>query len=453
LDSLNEEGITQTVRIFPCQKWFRAIDNLQKIDIVIYALIIIYNSFSLWVIQLLPKYERYKTKMDERKRLMILVFFFGIFANGINILIANAHISEFLTETLGFLPLFTGKYINFNSYWYYNVGSNISALILLNAIIPYFLEYLKFGIISFIRNCCCKGILNKNNKYYFLYWYIGPEYHLEVKLGIHLSLISIIMLFNFTITNLSSYIFLVITTFVSFYLDKILFIRYCKIPENYNQELNKLYCKIFFIVIIVSTITNAYQCCILMNVIHEVTPFFVQLKVLLGSGKFWVYGVFAILLMLYPIIRYSLVPFFIFFFREKKNIAYGFADNKAFEKDFVKDFTIYESLPLSVLYKNYTLRQLEFSQIQKYSLYHDLDRLLEFYREKLDIDREALQEKVRILLHNRIDLDEKFDKTMKLMMDRYDKDLDETKIKKDFSYNMSYYDIFEACYLEKMIDH
>jgi hypothetical protein len=79
LDSLNEEGITQTVRIFPCQKWFRAIDNLQKIDIVMYALIIIYNSFSLWVIQLLPKYERYKTKMDERKRLMILVFFFWYF--------------------------------------------------------------------------------------------------------------------------------------------------------------------------------------------------------------------------------------------------------------------------------------------------------------------------------------------------------------------------------------
>ena len=453
LDSLNDDFITQTVRVFPCQKWFRAIDKLQKIDIVMYVLILIYNSFSLWVIQLLPKYERYKTKMDERKRLMTLVFFFGLFANGLNILIANAHISEFLSDKLGFLPLFTGKYINFNAYWFYNVGSNISALILLNAIIPYFLEYLKFGIMSFIRNCCCKGILNKNNKYYFLYWYIGPEYHLEVKLGNHLSLISIILLFNFTITNLSSYLFLIITTFVSFYLDKILFIRYCKIPENYNQELNKLYCRMFFIVIIISTIINGYQCCILMNVIHEVTPLLLQFKILLSSGKFWVYGVFAILLILYPIIRYSLIPFCIFFFREKKNVAYGFADNKAFEKDFVKDFTIYESLPLSVLYKNYSIRKLEFSQIQKYSLHHDLDKLLEFYREKLDIDREALQEKVRLLLHNKIDLDKNFDNKMKLMMDRYVKDLDETKIKKDFSYNMSYYDIFEACYLEKMQEH
>jgi hypothetical protein len=134
-------------------------------------------------------------------------------------------------------------------------------------------------------------------------------------------------------------------------------------------------------------------------------------------------------------------------------VAYGFADNKEFEKDFVKDFTIYESLPLSILYKNYKLRELEFAQIEKYALNHDLDRLLEFYREKLDIDREALQEKIRIVLRNRIDLDKYFDQNIEVMMKKYVKDLDDTKIKKDFSYNMSYYDIFEACFIEKMIDH
>lgn len=453
ITSLNEEEISQTVRVFPCRRWFKAIDRSWKMDFVMYSIIIIYDCFSLWVIQLLPKYERYKTKMDERKRLMTLVYFFGIFANGINVVIANANISEFLTNNMGFIPLLTGKYINFNSFWFYNVGSTISILIFLNSFIPYLLEYLKFFIMLFIRNVCCKGILNKNNKYYFLYWYIGPEYHLEVKLGIHLSLISVIMFFNFTITNFPSFLFLIFATFVSFYLDKILFTRYCKIPENYNQELNKLYCRIFFVVIIISTITNSYQCCLLMNIIHEVAPLGVQLKSLLLNGKFWIYMVIAILLMLYPLMRYSLIPFIIFCACKKKNVAYGFADNKAFEKDFVKDFTIYESLPLSILYKNYTIRKLEFSQIEKYALYHDVDRLLEFYRQKLDIDREAIQEKVRILMHNRIDLDENFDEKMKLFMDRYYKDLDETKIKKDFSYNMSYFDIFEAPYFEKMIDH
>ena len=138
LKSLNNDEITQTVRVFPCRRWFKSIDMSQKMDYVMYSLIIVYNSFSLWIIQLLPKYERYKTKMDERKRLMILTFFFGLFANGLNVLIANAHISDFLTENIGFLPLFTGKYINFNGYWYYNVGSTISVIILLNRLFPIF---------------------------------------------------------------------------------------------------------------------------------------------------------------------------------------------------------------------------------------------------------------------------------------------------------------------------
>ena len=108
---------------------------------------------------------------------------------------------------------------------------------------------------------------------------------------------------------------------------------------------------------------------------------------------------------------------------------------------------------MSVLYKNYKLRQLEYNQIEKYSLYHDLDRLLEFYREKLDIDRKAIQKKVTVLMKDRIELDNDFDNKIKLLMQKYEKDIDDTKIKKDFSYNMSYYDIFEACYIEKMISH
>ena len=453
LISLNDDKIAQKVRVFPCRNWLKSLDSSQKMDFVMYAVMIIYNSFALWVIQLLPKYERYKTKMEERKRLMILVYFFSIFANGINVHIANAHISDFLSNNVWFVPFFTGKYNNFNGYWYYNVGSTITFMILLNSIIPYFLEYLKFLSMTFVRHCCCKGILNKNNKYYFLYWYEGPEYRLEVKLGVHLSLISIILFFNFTVTNFFSLIMLIVTTFISFILDKILFLRFCKNPEDYNQDLNILYCKIFLIVIIVSTLLNCYQISFFVHILNDISPFTDQLGALLGSGIFWLYLAIMIILMLYNFIRYSLIPFLIFYFKAEKNVAYGFADNKAFEKDFAQDFTIYESLPLSVLYKNYKLRQLEYGQIEKYSLYHDVDKLLEFYREKLDIDRQAIQKKVTILMKDRIDLDENFDNKIKLLMQKYEKDIDETKIKKDFSYNMSYYDIFEACYIEKMIDH
>ena len=44
-------------------------------------------------------------------------------------------ISDFLSENVWFIPFFTGKYINFNGYWYYNVGTTITFMILLIIII------------------------------------------------------------------------------------------------------------------------------------------------------------------------------------------------------------------------------------------------------------------------------------------------------------------------------
>ena len=452
-DIISLSGTSQTIKIFPCRKWFRILDDSNNYDIYRFIFLVIFNCFSLRIIQILPYYERYKTKMEERKRLMILVFFYGIFANGLNTVLTNTYVSDFFSEKLYIFPLLTGKYINLNDLWYYNVSPAICVMILLNAIIPYIIEYLKFAIITFIRHFCCKKIVTEKNKSKFLFWFIGPEYHVEIKYGNHLSLISVLMLLNFGVMNFMSFIILSIVTLISFYLDKILFIRYCKIPENYSQDLNKLYLKYFWIVIIVSCITNIYSSGIVMPIIHETMPFFLQLKTLFLEWKFWIFVAIAIIMILYDIIRYSLVPFLIFCICNKKNIAYGFADDKAFENNFMKDFTIYEVLPLGIIYKNYMLRLLEYSQIQKYSLYHNVNYLLEFYRERLDADRMAIQEKIRLILHKRIDLDVDFDTKLKSLMDKYNKELDDTKIKENFSYNMAYYDIFESAYMEKMLQH
>ena len=451
LDSIS--GTSQTVKVFPCRKWLRTVSNTNIFDFYRYFILVIFNCFSLRIIQILPYYERYKTKMEERKRLMSLVFFYGIFANGLNTILTNIYVSNFFSEKLFVLPLLTGKYINLNELWYYNVSSSICVIILLNAITPYIIEYIKFGFMTFIRYFCCKKIVTEKNKYKFLFWFIGPEYHLEIKLGNHLSLISILMLCNFGVTNFISFIILSIVTFISFYLDKILFIRYCKTPENYSQALNQLYLKYFWNIIIISCVTNIYSSSIIIPIIHETMPFFLQLKTLLSEWKFWIFILIAVIMILYDIIRYSLIPFLIFCLFQKKNIAYGFANDKAFEKNFMKDFTIYEVLPLGVLYKNYMLRLLEYSQIQKYSLYHNVNYLLEFYRERLDYDRMAIQEKIRLVLHKNIELDVDFDTKLKSIMSKYNKELDDTKIKENFSYNMAYYDLFESAYMEKMLQH
>jgi len=35
-------------------------------------------------------------------------------------------------------------------------------------------------------------------------------------------------------------------------------------------------------------------------------------------------------------------------------------------------------------------------------------------------------------------------------MDKYEEEIDDTKINKDFSYNMSYYDIYQTLYLNEL---
>ena len=97
-------GVEQTVRVFPCRKWLRILDNTIKYDIIRYILLVLFNCFSLRIIQILPYYERYKTIMEERKRLMILVYFYGIFANGINTILTNMNISIIFLKYYFFSP-------------------------------------------------------------------------------------------------------------------------------------------------------------------------------------------------------------------------------------------------------------------------------------------------------------------------------------------------------------
>jgi hypothetical protein len=55
LTSLNDGAISQNVRVFPCRRWYRSFDKSFKMDIFMYILIVIYDSFSLRVIELLQK--------------------------------------------------------------------------------------------------------------------------------------------------------------------------------------------------------------------------------------------------------------------------------------------------------------------------------------------------------------------------------------------------------------
>ena len=144
------------------------------------------------------------------------------------------------------------------------------------------------------------------------------------------------------------------------------------------------------------------------------------------------------------------MPCLIYLTCKKRDVAYGFAMDEAFEETCMVDFTIYESLPLSILYKNYVIRKLEYAQISKFSLDTDLTFLMRYYRQRLDTDRAAIAEKLEAITGKICALDENFDSKIKYIMENLLED-DETKIKGNYSYNMSYFDVYETLYLNEML--
>ena len=63
-------------------------------------------------------------------------------------------------------------------------------------------------------------------------------------------------------------------TLIAFYLDKILFIRYCKTPFKYNEYLTKFYLKIIYITLIITSFIQVYQSGIIAKFIPNSIKYF-----------------------------------------------------------------------------------------------------------------------------------------------------------------------------------
>lgn len=166
--------------------------------------------------------------------------------------------------------------------------------------------------------------------------------------------------------------------------------------------------------------------------------------------KMYIYLVIPGLMIIVPAFYYITFKCLMFTFCKRCKTKYGFAENIGIESDVLKDFIIYEALPLSVLYKNYVIRKIEYVHINKYSLNQNLSNLLQFYKQRLDTDRAAIYAKLKLITDKECAINEEFDKKIKAIMDRY-VDMEETKIKDDFSYSIGYSPLYESYFLEEFI--
>lgn len=158
--------------------------------------------------------------------------------------------------------------------------------------------------------------------------------------------------------------------------------------------------------------------------------------------------IISVALLIIPFFYFNLLPTFIFCCCKCGNTSYGFATDDNFEVNSMKDLTIYEVLPLSILYKNYYIRKLEYNQIMKYSKDYNLNTLLSYYKQRLKADKIAISTKLEYITGDICPINDKFENEVKYIMEEINED-DLTKIQDNYSYNIFYNKCYRQQYLKE----
>ena len=433
--------------VYPCLDWINKMDEINKMYYIIYFVTAFLNIVYLKIIPYLGKFERHKTIMNERVSVFIKTFICSLFINCLCPLLSHTFINVKFNRKKKNFPIFTGDQISFNTEWYYYVSTTITINIICGIFIPYLFDYLKWLFISFIRGCCFKNLAFERNKSLFLYWFIGPEFRIEIKMGYQLSLLCSCLICGFLITNFIVMCSMAVITFFSFYLDKILFIRYFKIPINYNQKINKVYIKILYFFIIVGILINGYYIGLIYLHVSDALSIRNQILIMIKSPYIYILLIIIGLMILIPFIYYNIIPCFDFNIEYDKN---GYEINKKIEEKYIKDFTIYEVLPINILYKNYIIRKLEYDKIFKYIEQNNLIYLKKYYDECFKNDQIAITKKINLLKGKDYTIEDIFYSKIKKIMDNLIED-DFTQIKSNYSYHISYFKQFSSLCISELI--
>ena len=419
-------------------------DEINKMYYIIYFINVLLNIIYLKIIPYLGKFERHKTIMNERVSVFIETFICSLCINCLCPLLSHAFINVKFKEKKKNFPIFTGDQISFNTEWYYYVSTSITINIICGIFIPYLIDYLKWFFISFLRGCCFKNLALERNKSLFLYWFIGPEFRIEVKMGYQLSLFCSCLICGFLITNFIAMLAMAVLTFFSFYLDKILFIRYFKIPINYNQNINKVYIKILYFFIIIGILINGYYIGLIYLHVSDALSIRNQIIIMIKSHYIYILLIIIGLMILIPFIYVNIIPCFNYNIKYDKN---GYEINKKLEEKYIKDLTIYEALPISILYKNYMIRRLEYNKISNYIEQNNLIYLKKYYDECFENDQIAITKKINYLKGKNYTINDIFHSKIKKIMDNINED-DLTKIRSNYSYHISYFNNFSSLFIK-----
>jgi hypothetical protein len=148
-------------------------------------------------------------------------------------------------------PIFTGDYNDFDPQWYTFVGSTIILYMIINTVTSHLPLLFSFIIFS-IRKCkdtCCGRITRKRTRQEFLELHTGPEFGMGIRYSQMLTTIFVIVVFASGMPSL--YILCFTFFFISYWIDKILILRYYRSPPHINLYMPKLFAFLIFFGVII----------------------------------------------------------------------------------------------------------------------------------------------------------------------------------------------------------
>mmetsp|Transcript_22060 Transcript_22060/g.21240 ORF Transcript_22060/g.21240 Transcript_22060/m.21240 type:complete len:481 (+) Transcript_22060:2146-3588(+) len=219
-----------------CRDWLQIYTLVNSFTYIISLGISTVNVILKIILRYVSRLERAHTKTQETYSSMVKLFAVQYINTGIIILVVNLNLGIYID----WFPIFSGRYREFSVDWYRVVGSTLTLTMILNIFTPY-LSYYGWLFLNVTKRCCdrrcscdekrTKKIIQKD----YEDMYIGPEFLMEFRL-------SQILTNNFvTITYSAGIPFLYMvqfsSLFITYWLDKMLFLKYYKKPPSYDVNL------------------------------------------------------------------------------------------------------------------------------------------------------------------------------------------------------------------------
>lgn len=239
-----------------CQEYLKQQSFLSMYRFLGSAGVIFINLVLKYIMAKLSAFERTSTETKQKLQTMTRVFVALFINTGILTLLSNADMQgSQVVRALPFNDYFmNGNYDDFNREWYTDVGSIITATMIVNAISPHFFNLIFWYPLGCCRRKCCWKFYQSQNSLNEMF--AGPEFNIATRTAQVLTTLFSCYLYSGGMPILNIICFL--TMFCIFWIDKTLILRHYRKPPFYSSAINERLVRILPLAIVIHCSFSLY---------------------------------------------------------------------------------------------------------------------------------------------------------------------------------------------------